>query len=178
MVVRPQDLAMSTSVMSLVNTFRSDWDGNSEMGIDENPQDYSHTNNFLLFLQDSLLPTDLLSNVELSDLLPLRPAAKNIIVSANALIKVFKSRYDDNRSLARLEDFAELDSKQILISGPRASYEKFLSKNNTSMIAIKFFTSRLLEVDSLSSHLLYLHNFPFFDLPFLDARKSEASRYL
>jgi heme/copper-type cytochrome/quinol oxidase subunit 2 len=175
---------MSVPFTTTLNAFRADWDGSAEVSYEVLTDTSSHyapsRNEWTapMLATPSLYPLYTANGVEVSDALPLRQTAKNLIVSSNALLKVFKSRYDDNRALARLSDFTELASAQLLISGTRAPYEQFLTKVTNPMIAVKFFTSRPLLAGMLSTRLLHLQNFPLFDMPFLEAAKSEASRHI
>ena len=116
-------------------------------------------------------------DINYDDILPLRPAAKNLVVSANALIKVFKARFDDNRSWARIEDFSTLPFKQPLISGERPAFEATLVKNGVNYVDVDFAHNTINRWDTP----LYsgsLENFRFFNFPFLIGNKSEAGRFI
>jgi len=118
------------------------------------------------------------TSFNISEIPNLRSTAKNAIISANAIGKVFRNRYEDKRSHAKIDDFSNIDSLQPFISGIRPQYEKFLQKNNTH-----FFDNSLFKpILNLSKSQLISSNLPTFispfDIPFMIAMKSEASRYL
>jgi hypothetical protein len=114
----------------------------------------------------------------ISDQLNLRSPVRNSIVTYNALQKVFRSRFDEGRSNAKLEDFSSSESSQTYITEPRYLYEKLLSKNKENFFNINFYKSNVLS----SFNDLYATNnslnFYTYDFPFLLAMKSDASRYL
>jgi hypothetical protein len=108
----------------------------------------------------------------------LRNTVKNSIVTYNAIQKVFKTRFDENRSNAKLSSIAGLYTKQPFISSPRIQYEELLGKTKENFYKINFyknsFQSYFNNFYDGSSSL----NFYFYDFPFLLAMKSDSSRYL
>lgn len=115
--------------------------------------------------------------MQMSEIIEQRNSAKNLIVSSNAIVKIFKNRYDDFRSLARLRDFSDMEAKQFLISNDRINYEMLLKKNNSSFFAFDFFKAKrnLIEMGVWD---LMARNISIFDFPFITALKSEAARYI
>lgn len=113
-----------------------------------------------------------------SNSINLRNTAKNSIVNFNAIQKVFRTRFDENRSHARINDLSGFYIKQPFISSSRTPYEKTLGKNKEN------FFKPLLYKNNFKNFLNNLYfsnsslNFYFFDFPFLMALKSDASRYL
>ena len=100
------------------------------------------------------------------------------MVTYNAIQKVFKTRFDESRSNAKLSDFANLYGKQPFISAPRIQYENLLGKGKENFYKVNFYKNTLQKYfnnfyDSSSSL-----NFYFYDFPFLLAMKSDSSRYL
>lgn len=175
-----QNSDFSRPLTLLLNSFRSDWEGNFDIissnnlflgeGGDLNPE------NFDTFFDLNELAIS--KEVEGGDSQFDRSSAKNLIVSSNAIGKVFKSRYDDHKSLARLSDFSELEGDQPLISGTRVAYERILNKISESKLNIDFFVETPLNYGNEFSTLINFQNFPLFDFPFLLANKSEAGRHL
>ena len=137
-----------------------------------------NTNLDNLWENNLLIPLYTSNPIMMGDFLNLRLSAKNLIVSANALIKVFKPRYDDNRSLARLSDFSDLIDSQPLITTPRYSFESWLNKNSFQDISLQFYTHQLLPFYLSSFDVIRFQSTPLFDLPFLESLKSESARYL
>jgi len=164
----------------LINMFRSDFD-EIDLNYDIAKKPYN-TNFKLKFLNSQNLNFNLHNFTEtsfnISEIPNLRSTAKNAIISANAIGKVFRNRYEDKRSHAKIDDFSNIDSLQPFISGTRPQYEKFLQKNNNHYFNHALFKPIL----NLSQSQLVSSNLPSFvnpfDIPFMIAMKSEASRYL
>jgi hypothetical protein len=114
----------------------------------------------------------------LSNPLKLRSTAKNSIVTYSAIQKVFKSRFDEGRSNARLQDVSNSYTPYMFLSASKSPYESMLSKNKDS-----FFTPVNYN-QTLKSYVNPLHsihnsaNTYFTNLPFLVSQQSDSSRYL
>lgn len=110
--------------------------------------------------------------------LKLRLTARNSIVTYNAIQKVFKSRFDEGRSNARLYDLSNSFISHPFLTQSKSSYESLLGKNKESF----FSTSTYSSYNSTNFNNLYTLtntlNVPFLDIPFLISLKSDASRYL
>jgi hypothetical protein len=76
--------------------------------------------------------------LRLSNPLKLRSTVKNAIVTYNAIQKVFRSRFDEGRSNARLEDFSNSYIKHPFLTDNRVSYESMLGKNKEFFFKNKF----------------------------------------
>jgi hypothetical protein len=117
-------------------------------------------------------------SLRFSNNLNIRGPIKNAIVTYNAIQKVFRARFDENRSNSKLSDFSHSYVQQPFISAPRTSYEKLLGKTKENFFSINLyktmFKPTLNNLYSAQSSL----NYYFFDFPFLLALKSDASRYL
>jgi len=113
-----------------------------------------------------------------SNYLTLRSPIRNSIVTYNAIQKVFRSRFDEGRSNAKLLDYGMSHMRQPLINSSRLKYEKLLSKNKEAFLDLNFYKTQ--NINSFSSFYNFFNslNFYFFDFPFLLALKSDASRYL
>lgn len=113
-----------------------------------------------------------------SNYLVLRAPSRSAIGNYNSYQKVFKSRFDENRSHAKATDFANLYVKQPNISAPKPRYERLLGKNKESFFQTHMYKNELItNFNSLYDSFNSI-NYYFFDLPFLLALKSDASRYL
>jgi hypothetical protein len=113
-----------------------------------------------------------------SNNLNLRSPVKSSIVTYNAIQKVFRTRFDENRSNAKLTDFGYFYSKQPLISSPAIQYEKLLGKNKENFLKINFYKNNFQPFLNNFYETNTSLNFYFYDFPFLLAMKSDASRYL
>jgi hypothetical protein len=100
------------------------------------------------------------------------------MVTHSSLQKVFRTRFDENRSHAKLTDLNHSYEKQPFVDSSRVNYENLLGKtkenffrNNLFKNNFKLFINNFYEI---STSL----NYYFFDFPFLLALKSDASRYM
>ena len=59
----------------------------------------------------------------------LRNTTKNSIVTYNAIQKIFRTRFDENRSHAKLTDVSNCYLSQPFISSQKTPFEKLLGKN-------------------------------------------------
>lgn len=108
----------------------------------------------------------------------LRGSVKNSIVNFNAIQKVYKTRFDENRSNTKISDFGNFFIKQTFVSSPRIQYEKLLGKTKENFFKINFYKNNFQPfVNSLYASSTSL-NYYFYDFPFLMALKSDSSRYL
>jgi hypothetical protein len=152
------------------DSFRADYEDpflyNDEMG--------EVTNSDIFLNQEN----DVNNNLRLSNPFKLRSTVKNAIVTYNAIQKVFRSRFDEGRSNARLEDFANSFVKHPYISDSRVSYESLLGKNKESFLKTNLYNQTLTLNYSDLSPIFYSNNIYFMDLPFLVSMKSDPSRYL
>merc|ERR1712127_387938 len=76
------------------------------------------------------------NDIRLTNPLKLRSTAKNSIITYSAIQKVFKSRFDEGRSNARLQDVSNSYTPYMFLSAAKSPYEGMLSKNKDS-----FFTT-------------------------------------
>lgn len=169
--------------------FRSNYEDFSWF-IDENNLNknfFNFDSNIFSFFKDNNLDfsilniNDDLNNSKLirfSNTLNLRAPVKNSIVNYNAIQKVFRTRFDESRSNAKLNDFVNLYTKQPLISTSRISYEKLLGKTKENFFKVNFYKNNFQPYFNNFYDLFNSLNFYFYDFPFLLALKSDASRYL
>jgi len=110
--------------------------------------------------------------------LKLRSTAKNSIITYSAIQKVFKSRFDEGRSNARLQDVSNSYTPYMFLSAPKSSYESMLSKNKDSFFTTNNYNQTLKEsVNPLHSIHNNMNTY-FTNLPFLISTQSDSSRYL
>ena len=173
------------SYITVFDTFRSDYDDFSWYFDDNN----LNTNFSALFSNNLFLNYDYnFFNFEnnlnpnklnrFSNSLNLRNPTKNSIVTYNAIQKVFKTRFDENRSNAKLNDISNLYSKQPFVTASRISYERLLGKNKESFFKINFYKNNFKNYFNNFYDLSTSLNFYFYDFPFLLSLKSDSSRYL
>jgi len=100
------------------------------------------------------------------------------MVTYSAIQKVFRSRFDEGRSNARLQDFSNSYAKHPFITEGRVAYESLLGKNKESFFKINMYNQSLKTNFSAIYTLFNSSNIFFMDLPFLISMKSDPSRYL
>lgn len=66
----------------------------------------------------------------------LRSSSRSAIVTYNAIQKVFKSRFDEGRSNARLQDFSNSYVTHPFITEKKSPYENMLAKNVDSFLIL------------------------------------------
>jgi len=98
----------------------------------------SGDNTTLHHLVDYHSQSDIISKNEIrtTNPLKLRSTTKNAIVTYNAMQKVFRSRYDEGRSNARLQDLTNSYNKHPFITAPKSPYESLLGKNKESFFNV------------------------------------------
>jgi hypothetical protein len=159
------------SYATVFDSFRSDYEDPFLYNDDMN------TNQSEPFLNTtSTLDTN--STLKLSNPFKLRSTVKNSIVTYNAIQKVFRSRFDEGRSNARLEDFSNSYVKHPYLTDSRPNYESLLGKNKESFLKVNLYNQTNKLNYSNISPLFYSNNIYFMDLPFMLSMKSDPSRYL
>ena len=100
------------------------------------------------------------------------------MITYSAIQKVFKSRFDEGRSNARLQDVSNSFTPYMFLSASKSPYEGMLSKNKDSFFTTnnynQTFKSQLNPLYSLYNN----NNTYFTNLPFLISTQSDSSRYL
>ena len=117
-------------------------------------------------------------SLRFSNNINLRNTTKNAIVTHNAIQKVFKTRFDENRSHTKLYDFSNFYTLQPYLSSERVHYENILGKNKESFFKVNFYKNNFKTIYNNLNDLTNSLNFYFYDFPFLLAFKSDSSRYL
>jgi len=74
----------------------------------------------------------------------LRSSVRSSIVTYNAIQKVFKSRFDEGRSNARLQDFSNSYVSHPFITEKKSPYEDMLGKNKDSFFNVNNYKHSLI----------------------------------
>jgi hypothetical protein len=158
------------SYITVFDSFRSDY---------EDP--FLYNDEFIGKDSDGCVPSQSLdtnNSTRLSNPFKLRSTVKNAIVTYNAIQKVFRSRFDEGRSNARLEDFSNSFVKHPYLTDSRVNYESLLGKNKESFFKTNLYNQTYKLPYSDLTSVFYSNNIYFMDLPFLVSMKSDPSRYL
>jgi len=164
------NLINAMSYTQVMDNFRADYEENIWSGDNLNTDESLNygTNTDYSFKNE----------VRSTNPLKLRSTTKNATVTYNAMQKVFRSRYDEGRSNARLQDLSNSFAAHPFITAPKSPYESLLGKNKESFFNInnynQYFKANFNEMFSVWNSL----NVYFADLPFLTSMKSDPSRYL
>lgn len=79
----------------------------------------------------------------LSNPFKLRAPSKGAIVTYNAMQKVFRARFDEGRSHARLHDFSNSATKHPFLTTSRVRYEQLLGKNKDAFFETALYNRRI-----------------------------------
>jgi heme/copper-type cytochrome/quinol oxidase subunit 2 len=167
-------LTQTSSYTQVLNSFRPDYT--------ENVWDFGDSYEFN-FLKSNYLLDEINLATNLNDLrwhnkMTLRSSTKNAIVTYNAIQKVFKSRFDEGRSNAKLQDISNSYVKHLFVSESKTPYESLLGKNKESFFSVTNYNQNLTKnFSEIISDLNTLNTY-FSDLPFLISGQSDPSRYL
>jgi len=122
------------SYTQIIDNFRADYDS-PQWSVD-------YTNNDSNLYKNNI--TDPFNNeLRLTNPLKLRSTARNSIVTYNAIQKVFRSRYDEGRSNARIQDLANSYENYPFITSNRVAYETILLKNKDFFYNVNTFNQYL-----------------------------------
>jgi hypothetical protein len=100
------------------------------------------------------------------------------MITYNAIQKVFKSRFDEGRSNARLTDVSNSYNPYMFLSSKKAPYESLLSKNSNSFFRTNMYNFYYNTFYKNNLSLLNSLNIYFLNLPFLVSTQSDSSRFL
>jgi hypothetical protein len=120
------------SYTQVIDNFRPDYEDNS--WYLNNSQEGSN-----------YLTTNISNENELrvSNSMKLRSSTRSAIVTYNAIQKVFKSRFDEGRSNARLQDFSNSYVSHPFITEKKSPYEGMLAKNVDSFFNVNNYKDSL-----------------------------------
>jgi hypothetical protein len=113
------------SYTQIIDNFRADYEENSW---------YVNNNQDLNTYNVADLSAD--SDLRVTNSMKLRSSARSAIVTYNAIQKVFKSRFDEGRSNARLQDFSNSYVSHPFITESKSPYESMLGKNTDSFFTV------------------------------------------
>jgi hypothetical protein len=138
------------SYLNVFNAFRADFE-DFNFFTSNSQEDASNSYNplniiDLSFVNSNLTTDDSLESTRISNPLTLRATTRNSIVNYNALQKVFRSRFEDGRANANLNQFSELSSIQPFLNTERVPYEKLLGKTKTNFFNVNFFNNTTLNL--------------------------------
>ena len=156
------------SYTQIIDNFRADYEDNSWYSS----VDTSHDKDY----NTSALSTD--SDLRVTNTMKLRSSARSAIVTYNAIQKVFKSRFDEGRSNARLQDFSNSYVSHPFITEKKSPYESMLAKNTDSFFNVNSYKNSLVSNFNQNTAIWNSLNTYFVDVPFLLSMKSDPSRYL
>jgi hypothetical protein len=159
------------SYATIFDSFRSDYEDPFLYTDDINTENTEH-----FYSMETVVDTN--NNLKLSNPFKLRSTIKNAMVTYNAIQKVFRSRFDEGRSNARLEDFSNSYVKHPYLTDSRPNYESLLGKNKESFLKVNLYNQSNKLNYSTVSPLFFSNNIYFMDLPFMLSMKSDPSRYL
>ena len=154
------------SYSQVLDSFRADFE---DSGI-------SHDYSTLDLLEDESV--NLSSSTRLLNPVKLRSTARNSIVTFNAIQKVFKSRFDEGRANARLQDLSNSYNSQPFLTEKRSSYEGLLAKNTENFFNVNFYNTKLNTSNSSLFSVWSSLNTYYIDLPFLVSNFSDSARHL
>jgi hypothetical protein len=100
------------------------------------------------------------------------------MVTYSAIQKVFKSRFDEGRSNARLQDVSNSYTPYMFLSAPKSPYESMLSKNKDSFFTPVSYNQTFKTYFNPLYSIYNNTNTYFTNLPFLISAQSDSSRYL
>lgn len=173
------------SYSAVFDSFRSDFDEFSWHADDASlspARSRFFTSSFkplLTILNNSeIFDISIYANERFSNIINLRNTVKNASVTHNAIQKVFKTRFDENRSHTKLNDFSGSFTPHPFVTSSRINYEQLLKKNKESFFKINFYKFDFKNFNNMLNVSKDGLNFYFFDFPFLLSLKSDSSRYI
>lgn len=160
------DVIFPISYTQVLNSFRGNY------------SEFCWNSDFYLNNEFDMSNTSDSNNTKSINPLRLRLTARNSIVTYNAIQKVFKSRFDEGRSNAKLYDLSNSLVPHSFLTQSKPQYEHMLNKNKESFFSLDTYlfrnNSNFNTLFTISNSL----NIPFLDIPFLISLKSDSSRYL
>jgi hypothetical protein len=112
--------------------------------IDNFRADYEDNSWYLDLVENNIYTTANSENetgLRVTNNMKLRSSARSAIVTYNAIQKVFKSRFDEGRSHARLQDFSNSYTSHPFITEKKSPYENMLAKNIDNFFNINMYKS-------------------------------------
>lgn len=101
---------------------------------------------------------------------------KNVNITAQAMQKVYKTRFDELRSFTRPNDFSLVENQIPLLSAPMPILQGSLTKNSAQFNAIVLHRAELSSL--IDAHFFNFNNVPAFELPIMLGLKSDPGRHI
>ena len=162
------------SYLSVFNNFRDDYEDFNWYKCASNDVSSSNTStDFTDWTEGSVFGLD----IRLSNVATLRPSIRNSIINYNAFKKVFRARFDEQRSHSQSVMFADLGLKQPILSDFKIPYTQLLGKNRDSFFESPLYLTSVHKNTNFSSALAESLNAPMYDFPFLLAKTSDIIRF-
>jgi hypothetical protein len=124
------------SYTQILDNFRADYEDNSWFSDNLSSSESGYSNN--LDLKTS-------SDLRVSNPMKLRSSTRSAIITYNAIQKVFKSRFDEGRSHARLQDFSNSYVTHPFLTETKSPYESLLAKNKESFFNVNSYKQTVQE---------------------------------
>lgn len=134
--------------------------------------------NIFLYSYFSKFDFNFTHSFRLENLLNNRSTNRNITSIFNSYQKVYKPRFDENRSHGKITDVANLFIKQPILAAPKAKIERVLGKNKTTFFTHFNYKNENLPIFNGLYDALISVNYYIFDYPFLAALKSDVTRFI
>jgi hypothetical protein len=131
------------SYTQIIDNFRADYEDNSWFSNSFTDSTVDYETNPISSNQD----------LRVTNSMKLRSSARSAIVTYNAIQKVFKSRFDEGRSNARLQDFSNSYVSHPFITEKKSPYEGMLGKNTDSFFNVNNYKHSLISNFSQNSSL-------------------------
>ena len=160
-----QKTAHPQSYISIFNNFRGDFEDFSWWNV-------SNTQANLLEDYKSFFQGSRVSNPT-----TLRSSVRNSIVNYNAFQKVFRARFDENRSNINNSSITNLSENQPFLFDKKTPYLKLLRKNTESFFSTPFYKKTPSYNFNPHAPLITALNYSFFDFPFLLSQTSDVIRH-
>jgi len=139
-----------------------------------NSNNFNSDNNLSI---EGYSPVDNLDG-RLYNTMKLRKPSKVFIAGFNAFQKVFRPRFDESRSHARVSDLSNTQLKYIFLGEKRIKYEGMLGKNMSSYYDSIAYKNSIANVSNFTSSLLNSTNIYFSNIPFIMSRVSDPIKYI
>ena len=117
-------------------------------------------------------------DTRLHNTMRLRQPTKSITAGFNALQKVFRPRFDQGKSHAKISDLSNSELTYPLLSEKRVKYEKLLGKNFESYFDSLPYKVVNLLVSDITNPLTNSNNVYFSNIPFLLSYTSDMIKYI
>jgi hypothetical protein len=113
-----------------------------------------------------------------SNFVTLRPTARSAIITANALQKVFRARFEDSRAHSHLTQLSALTTAQPFLSAGRIPYEASLGKTKANFAHLSHYHPKFAVPLEHIHGLKTAQRYSYYSFPFLLSPKSDMGRYV